>query len=64
VLFLQTIEKLPPQPASFYKPLETKENHKTQKNHMIFPSDFFCDFSMIFTIYDISELFYDFYRIK
>ena len=31
---------------------------------MIFPDDFFCDFSMIFPIYDISEFFYDFYRIK
>jgi len=64
VLFLQTIKKLPPQLASFYKPLETKENHKNQKNHMIFPYDFFCDFSMIFPIYDISDFFYDFYRIK
>jgi len=44
--------------------LETKENHKNQKNHMIFPYDFFCDFSMIFPIYDVSEFFYDFYRIK
>ena len=31
---------------------------------MIFPYDFFCDFSMIFPIYDISEFVYDFYRIK
>jgi len=31
---------------------------------MIFPYDFFCDFSMIFPIYAISEIFYDFYRIK
>ena len=31
---------------------------------MIFPYDFFCDFYMIFPIYDISEFFYDFYRIK
>jgi len=31
---------------------------------MIFPYDFFCDFSMIFPIYDISEFFYDFYGIK
>jgi len=45
-------------------PLETKEDHKNQKNHMIFPYDFFCVFSMIFPIYDISEFFYDFYRIK
>jgi len=35
------MKKLSPQPASFYKPLETKENHKNQKNHMIFPYDFF-----------------------
>jgi len=42
-------------------PLETKENHK---NHMIFPHDFFCDISMIFPIYDISDFLYDFYRIK
>jgi len=26
---------------------------------MIFHHDFFCDFSMIFPIYDISEFFYD-----
>ena len=31
---------------------------------LIFPWDFFCDFIMIFPIYDISEFFYDFYRIK
>jgi len=31
---------------------------------MIFPYDFFCDFSMIFPIYYILEFFYDFYRIK
>jgi len=31
---------------------------------MIFFYDFFCDFSMIFPIYDISEFFYDFYKIK
>ena len=31
---------------------------------MIFPYDFFCDFSMIFPICDISEIFYDLYRIK
>ena len=31
---------------------------------MIFPYDFFCDFSMIFPIYDISEFSYDLYRIK
>jgi len=29
-----------------------------------FPYDFFGDFSMIFPIHDISEFFYDFYRIK
>ena len=32
-----------------------RQNHKNQKNHMIFPCDFFCDFPMIFPIYDISE---------
>ena len=31
---------------------------------MIFPYEFFCDFSMIFPIYYISEFFYDLYRIK
>jgi len=31
---------------------------------MIFPYDFFGDFSMIFPIYDISEFSYDLYRIK
>jgi len=31
---------------------------------MICPDDFFCDVSVIFPIYDISEFFYDFYRIK
>jgi len=31
---------------------------------MIFPYDFFGDFPMIFPIYDIFEIFYDFYRIK
>ena len=31
---------------------------------MIFPDDFFGDFFMIFPIYDISEFYYDFYRIK
>jgi len=31
---------------------------------MIFTHDFLCDFPMIFPIYDISEFFYDFYRIK
>ena len=31
---------------------------------MIFPCDLFCDFSMIFPIYDISDFSYDFYRIK
>jgi len=53
-------------PASEFlqTPQETKENHKNQKNHMIFPYDFFCDFSTIFPSYDISEIFYDFYRIK
>jgi len=30
---------------------------------MILLDDFFCDFFMIFPIYDILEFFYDFYRI-
>ena len=41
MLFLQTIKKLPPQPASFYKPLETVTvtvtPHCTQKDN----ADFF-----------------------
>jgi len=62
--FYKPLRNCHPSQCVSTNPLETKENHKNQKNHMIFSYDFSCDFSMIFPIYDISEFFYDFYRIK
>jgi len=64
VLFYKPLRNCHPSQRVSTNPLEIKENHKNQKNHMIFPYDFFCEFSMIFPIYDISEFFYDFYGIK